>query len=166
MENPYSVSGIDPHSRVGGSVSPGILQALAATKPWVRFCSIIGFILTGLIVLGALGMLVAGGSILAAGGSEMMSFAGMPAIASILYLAFAFLYFFPSLKLWKYGTHIASLMSSNSAADLELALDAQRSFWKFVGILLAVFIGLYALILILVVVLALFGAASTQSFSP
>ena len=109
MENPYSTSGIDPVSQGGsGSVTPGVRQALAGTKPWVQFCAILGFIFTGLMVVGGIFMMIGGGFIAAAGDSSGMPFAGFPVVMGVMYLVLAFFYFFPSLKLWKYGSHIAA----------------------------------------------------------
>lgn len=167
MDNPYSSTVTDPASQSGGSsISPGVLQALAGTKPWVQFCAILGFIFTGFMVLAGVFMMIGGEIITATGDSSGMPFAGFPAVLGIIYLACAFFYFFPSLKLWKYGRHIAALLGSNSMTDLEAALDAQRSFWKFVGILVCVAIALYIVGIILVVVIAASGAMLMPTPSP
>lgn len=155
MDNPYASTGIDPLSgSEGTTITPGILQALAGTKPWVKFCAILGFIFTGFMVLGGVFMMIGGGIMASTGDSSAMPFAGFPAVLGIIYIACAFFYFFPSLKLWKYGSHIAALLDSNSMTDLEAALDAQRSFWKFVGILVCVAIALYIVGIILFAVVA------------
>lgn len=165
MDNPYSSSGIDPASHTGhASVTPGVIQALSGTKPWVQFCSILGFILTGFMVLAALFMILGGGILAAAGDGDTMPFAGFPAVLGVIYIVVAFFYFFPSLKLWKYGSHIASLLGSNSVTDLEAALEAQRSFWKFLGIMICVFIGLYIVGIIIAVVFTV--ALAPTSVSP
>ena len=52
MDNPYAASAADPSLQTQGTVTPAMIQALQGTKPWVRFCSILGFIFTGLIFLG------------------------------------------------------------------------------------------------------------------
>ncbi len=167
MENPYSTRGTDPVAQAGGGlVTPGVLQALSGTKPWVQFCAILGFIFTGLILLGGIFMLIGGGLLASAGDRSSMPFAGFPVVMGLAYLVMAFFYFFPSLKLWKYGSHIASLLGSNSVNDLEAALDAQRSFWKFVGILVCVGIVLYILLFVFIAIFAAFGASSTMSVSP
>lgn len=161
MDNPYSSSGINPIAQAGGSaVSQGVLNALAGTKPWVRLCSIIGFIGTGLMVVFGLLMMIGGGFAAFSGSDSGMPFAGFPALMGAVYLVLAFFYFFPSLKLWKYGSHIVSLLGSSSISDLEAALDAQRSFWKFVGILICVVIALY---IVGIVIGVLFFTLSARS---
>lgn len=167
MENPYASSGLDPVTPpTGGSISPGVLAALAGTKPWVRFCSIIGFIGTGLMVLGAFAMMLSGGFLAASGSDAGMPFAGFPILLGVLYLVIAIFYFFPSLKLWKYGSHIAALLDSGTTADLEAALETQRSFWKFVGILVCVGIALYIVAIIAAVGFSVVGAGSAIPTTP
>lgn len=166
MDNPYSsptTVSADPTG--AGPVTPGVIQALAATKPWVRLCSIIGFIGAGLMILFGGFMLIGGGVMMAGGGDQGMPFAGFPIVMALFYIVLALFYLFPSIKLWKYGSHILALMSSNSAADLEAALDSQRSFWKFVGILVLVMIALYV---IGIAVMAIFFVAigTSGAFGP
>lgn len=153
MENPYATSGINPISQESGnSVEQGVLQALAGTKPWVKFCSIIGFIGTGLMVLAGLFMILAGfisGSRMGLAPMGLLGFA---------YILIAAIYFIPSLKLWKYGSHIASLLTTNSISDLVAAMEAQRSFWKIVGILVLIVLILY----VVFIAIAIFGAVGMR----
>lgn len=141
MDNPYAspTQDLQPVYSQGG-LSPGVLRALAGTKPWVRFCSVIGFITTGLLILAAVAILVAGGF----GGME-----GYVMGISFVYGLMGVLYLFPSVKLWQYGSNIYRLMGSQSMADLEAALEAQRSFWRFVGIMVLILIALYVVLIAL-----------------
>jgi len=118
-----------------------LLAPLLATKPWVRLCSIIGFIFSALTILGALGFM--------AGGEAL---AGVPYGAAIgfFYLLFGILYFMPSLYLFKYASAIANAESSQSMVDVAEALRYQKSFWKFAGIV--------ALVLTVVMVLGIVSA--------
>lgn len=167
MENPYAASPSDPSLQTQGGVTNSMIESLRATKPWVRFCSILGFILTGLIFLGALFMGLGGGLMASSlDSSAGMPFAGLSVVASMIYIVMGLLYLFPSVKLWKYGNRIADLMSSGASQDLEAALDAQRSFWKLIGIMIAIFIALYIAVIAVVVVIGAFGAASSASFAP
>jgi hypothetical protein len=162
MENPYAPSAADPSLQSQGTVTPAMVQSLRATKPWIRFCSILGFIITGFVFLAAL-MMGAGGGMMASSMPDSgtgIPMGGLYAALAVAYVLMGFLYLFPSLKLWKYGNRIVDLMSSHSVQDLEAALDAQRSFWKLVGIMVAVFIALYILVIGVVVVVGTFGALS------
>lgn len=165
MDNPYSSSGVDPISRSEGNViTPTLVQALAGTKPWVQFCSIIGFIITGLVLLAGVGMMIGGAFMATAGDGGGMGAMGMAPLAlmGVAYLIMALFYFFPSLKLWRYGSHIASFIGSNSMTDLESALEAQRSFWKLAGILICVGIVLYIIFMVVIFV----GAAGSAMLVP
>ena len=55
-----------------------------------------------------------------------------------MYLVYAALYLAGSYFLFVYGLRIGSFQRSNSFADLESALVAQKSFWKLVGIVIVV----------------------------
>jgi hypothetical protein len=53
----------------------------------------------------------------------------------IVYPIMAVVYVLPSLFLLRYADRIRSFVASGREQDLVGALDAQRSFWKFAGIL-------------------------------
>jgi hypothetical protein len=61
MENPYQASSHSAYPvSAGGSVTPAILQSLAGTRPWVRLCSIMGFIGAGFMILAMVGGVLVG----------------------------------------------------------------------------------------------------------
>jgi len=123
-----------------GDVPASVVEILKATRSWVKFLSILGFIGCGLLVVAGL-VLGAAGSL-----SDYMGVAG--GFLSLLYLAIAVLYLFPALYLFRYAKAIDGLVASSSLPSLEDALEQQRKFWRFVGILAIVMIGLYVLIMI------------------
>ena len=147
MTNPYGGESSFPP----GLVSAAAVQQLASTKPWVRFISVMTFIGAAFTLLAALGMFIAGAGL----GSSVMTKTSQdnPALGAIgglvgvgaIYVFFAFLYLYPAVKLWKYASAIGSLLQTGSEADLVAALNQQRSFWKFVGIMmiisLVIFVG-------------------------
>jgi hypothetical protein len=164
--DPYSspVSHAQPPSfSTSSAISQGVLAQLAGTKPWVRFMSVLMFIGAGFMLLGALIMLVMGGTIAASaktGGSALP--AGMMTGISILYALFAGIYIYPALKLWKYASNIGALLISSSMSDLEAALSQQRSFWKFLGIMIISIFVLYFVIVIGVLAFGGFAAMKAQ----
>lgn len=162
--DPYSspASGVQPPVYTSNAtVTQGVLQQLAGTKPWVRFLSVMMFIGAGLMLILAAVFAVMGGTIASAsknpvfGGAFGFVFAGVYAVLGVFYI-------FPAIKLWKYATYIASLLISGDSVDLEKALNQQRSLWKFVGIFVLVIISLYALFFIGAIVMAFFGAMSAR----
>lgn len=156
MHNPYQtgVATPEPYSSPG-YVSPVTYQALAGTRPWVKLCSVMGFIGAGFIILAGIVMLITGAVI----GSKNSAVGAVPAFMGVFYIVVSIFALFPAIKLWKYGSSIVRLMSSRSTADLDQAMIEQKGYWQFVGILLLIGLCLFAVS----VVLAMFGAASAGS---
>lgn len=104
---------------------------LAATKPWVRLVSVLGILFSVL----ALSQLVLGPIVLPV---QMV----IVPVTSIIF------YFIPSILLWKYGSRIGEYVHGQNALTFSEALSAQRSFWKYVGILVLALLVLYAAIVL------------------
>lgn len=167
MQNdPYA----PPVSENIASAYPGItgvtqvaMQHLSGTKPWVRFISVLMFVGAGFMLILALVMGLVGGSVFANAGSGGRALpAGMTLGMTIVYGLLSVLYIYPALKLWKYANDIASLLASGSVADLENALGQQRSFWKFVGIVVIVMFALYMVTVAVVIMGASVAAMKGQ----
>ena len=124
-----------------------IMNSLRATKPWTRFLSILGFIGTGLTILVGLGLMVGGNLI------PMPPEAPPLAYLGIFYILTSVFYLVPSIWLSKYSSAITSFLKGGDAVQLGNAIAYQKSFWKFVGIMVLVSIviailGIIAAILI------------------
>lgn len=160
-DNPYSTPSSTPQDGPSGggnsNVSAAILEALRGTRPWVTFLSILGFVGAGLGVLMGLFMMTMGAAL---GNMGAMGAVGM----GLLYLAFSAVYVYPSLTLFRYGRTIGSLLSSGSQTDLESAIGLQRSFWKFVGIVTALGIALYVVVILVFVVFFAASFANGRNF--
>jgi len=122
-------------------LTPGMLEALRKTKPWVRFLSILGFLTVALMAILAIGVFVAGMF-------AKQQVAGFPSavlmLLPILYLLMAVLYIFPSLYLFRYASAIGEALNAPmKSASVENALRHQKSFWKFAGIMTLVMLLLY-----------------------
>ena len=131
-----------------GEVSAAVVGLLRSTKPWVRFLSVLGFLGLVLLVLGCLVILVI----------PMGPMGAMPlgprVGAAFAYLLMGLVQFPAVLFLHRYAGRIANLMASGSPTDLEDALRAQKSFWKYAGILTLVMMILYLLIIVGVLIFA------------
>lgn len=164
-EDPYTSPVADPFgANPSGTfaVSAATLRQLEATKPWVRFLSVLIFIGAGFMLLAAAGMAVVGtvGAVAHAGKSAVSGLSGGAGVAvAVVYAALAFVYIFPGIKLWKYANAIAALQQSCSEADLVDALDQQRAFWRFMGIVAIVMLSLYVLVIAGAVLIGGFAAA-------
>ena len=136
----FSASGADT------AVPPPILEAMRQTRPWVIFLAILGFIGTGLMILGGLVVMAMGG------------FGKLPGAFGLIYVVLALIYVAPSLYLFRYGTGIGRLLERGGIDGLTHALVCQKSFWRLVGIMTLVVIGLYVLIFVGGMAAALIGA--------
>jgi len=116
-----------------------IMKSLRATKPWTRLLSILGFIGTGLTILVGLGLMVGGNLIPISPKAPPLAYLGMFYIlASVFCLV-------PSIWLSKYSSAIDSFLKGGNSMQLGNAIACQKSFWKFVGILVLVFIAILIL---------------------
>ncbi len=127
--------------------SRDLLQPLLATKPWVRLCSIIGFVMTGFMVLAGVLMMIGMGAVASMGNDPSMAGMGIGfgIFGGLFYILMSLLYFFPSLFLHRFANSIAQADRTNSQDDMVRALEYQKSFWKFVGIVTLIFIGFFVL---------------------
>jgi hypothetical protein len=108
--------------------APGLMyiqDILRRTQPWARLMAIIWLI--GCAIMVCVGI-VAGLAGIAA---------NRPQIAAlfVLYPAIGVIYFFPAMYVRRFANRARDYAESGQLADLEAALDAQRSFWKFFGIM-------------------------------
>jgi len=151
MENPYASPTANPYGSSSAlstdAVSPATIAELAGTKPWVRLISVIMWIVCALMIAGVAGVSQLSGNS-AAGGTAMLI--GMV----VGYGLSALLIIYPTLKLHNYASNIGRLTASHSVADLNAALAEQRRYWKFLGILMVI----YLCFILLFLLLALAGA--------
>jgi hypothetical protein len=117
-------------------ITPTMVELLQATKPWVLFCAVLGFICTGFLGLGAVVMvgLTVFAGVVGLGETEPMELA-MVGLA-VLYIVLAVPYYFGSLFLLRYSTAIGRLGTDGDSHAMEDALLNQKSFWKLVGIMM------------------------------
>ena len=134
-------------------VSENMLKSLSATRPWVIFLAILGFIFTGLLVITGFST-----SFLISAIAEKQ---GLPhffgLLLGIFYLAFGiFFYLIPCLFLLRYGQAIGRISTLGQEA-IEKALTQQKSFWKYMGIFAIVMIVLYVVLMIGMFAAVMFG---------
>lgn len=154
--NPYSSpqANLFSGSTAGSAdmVTQGAMLQLKKTKPWVRFISVLMFIGAGFMLLAAVAIGVAGGAgVLQQSGSpfgDKLAGGAFGMVIAALYGFFAVLYIYPALKLWKYADRIRDLCNSMQTIDLEKALNEQRAFWKFIGVMIITMFILYFVIII------------------
>ena len=154
-ENPYKPM---TNMSVGGPVQDGDLrEVMRSIGGWQLFLAILGFIGAGLMFL------VAGGQMLltmgmmgnAPGGG-----ANFPAtvVASAFLVAIVILfYLLPSYFLLRASQKIRAYANTGAGSSREV-FESQRSFWRYIGIAVAIILGIYAMILLFALLFGLAGA--------
>ena len=147
MDNPYQQnqpqqSGNDvfqPQQGTSGISATSTAQtSLYASKGWVRFISVLGFIYFAFMVIGTFGTF-----------ALVSQLGGASIFMSLLMVIMTIVIFLFASSLSKYATAIARTEISRNPADLEMAIIHQMKFWKLAGIL--TLIGLVMTILTLFV---------------
>jgi hypothetical protein len=120
---------------------------------WAYFLGIIGFILSGLILLIALFI----GTILSAisqfqPNNSGMNPAAMGGMLTVVYGLIAVFYFFFSLYIYQFGNRIKKGIVFSNTEEITLALSKLKSFFKLWGISTIVIMGLYALIIVFAII--------------
>ena len=132
------------------AITPAMMEFLKQTKPWVRFVSIMGFIGTALLFLIGLFLILGAGLV---SSLSQTAFGGAPVgVIGFVYAALGLLYFFPDLHLFRYADGIKKALSLDPVGGVEDALRHQKSFWRFVGILVLIVLILQIVALIGVIV--------------
>jgi hypothetical protein len=148
-----------------GTVGAAVVDQLARTRGWTRLFSV-------LLWIGAAFLILAGGTMmlfgLIAGGAAEQMEQQLAAIGGalglgIFYFLMAIFYIYPALKLGGYSSRISDLINAPSETNLIAALNEQRAFWKYVGILMVVMLALYAVIFIGFLITVGFAAATAGS---
>lgn len=127
--NPFETPASSFEQTVAKSGNPSdvadkLIELLRQTKPWARFISIL--------------LQLSGG--LMAAFSLMMAFYGITSAAyelilgSAMYFAIACIYFFPGYWLWIFANKIVVYSFDKSNESLIGVVEAQKHFWKLLGI--------------------------------
>ncbi len=133
-----------------GTVSSETVELLRRTKGWVLLIGVVTLIGSALLVIG--GGLVILGSVLGSFSSfsEVVATDGLAIIATgVVFFCMSLFSIMSSVRLIQYSTAIKALNVSFSEADLNLALNAQRSFWKISGLFVALVLIFYILLFII-----------------
>lgn len=109
-----------------------IIESLRGTRPWMLLMAILGFIGAGLTFLGGFFVVLAAALGGAAAEGDMPP--GFLWILGFIYLVAAGWYIFISVVLVRGFSSMGRVIDGGGIAELEEALDAQRFFWKTLGI--------------------------------
>jgi len=141
---PYTGTGVGDAVWSHGPVTDSMIEALSETGPWVTFMAVLTFLSAVLMAFVAVfGMGVAGQ-------------AGVPAL--VLFLTYALigvLYLVFALQLFNFGRAARQVREGGGTPSIEEALRYQLSFWRLLGIVTLVWLGLAVLGIVAAVLLPL-----------
>lgn len=143
---------IDQHMAQSSGSSPLSISGEAANYlkeigGWSFFLAIVGFVFVGFCVVFAF---FAGAIFSAAGQAtgQEMPFPGGGMFLGAIYFFVAAFYFFPVYFLFRFATGVKKALALKDNTALTTALEHLKSHYKFIGILMIVILGLYALIFV------------------
>lgn len=140
------------------SITPEITDYLRQGAKWGKFLAIMGFIMSGLIMVIALFAGAMLGS-LASMSPELGALGGVGGgLIGGIYFLFGLLYFIPSLYLYRHSQKMKLALQSNDQGLLSESFKNYKSLYKFWGIFTVVILAFYALIF----VFALFGGIASM----
>ena len=160
-QTPYAPPGAPVGGSLGGT-SAAAIEAANGTKPWVTFIAVLSSITTAFAILGTLVV----GAVAAFGALDSQELGGLEgaagvAIIVLVYGILAVVYLLITMKLWKMRSAIEGFAGAANEHSLVAMLQAHRSFWRTLGGIAAVVLGLYALIIVVAFGVGIFmGAAA------
>lgn len=129
-------------------VDPIASAHLKETAMWARFLAIVGLVLS--ILIGILALFA--GSILAGMSREFGNSTADAAIGSgivtIIYLLVAALYFFISLYLFRFAGRMKLALLTTDQENFQSSLHNLKLVYRIMGIIMIVYLGILALVLI------------------
>lgn len=129
------------------------LKFLKTIAAWANFLSIVGFILCGLMILGALGFAF----FMPQGSSARVPFW----VFSLVYIVFAIIYIMPCYYLFSFASMAKKAIKSKNNVQFEQALGYLKSHYLFIGILTIIFISFY----LFAIIMAAIGTSAVSLFS-
>lgn len=121
-------------------LTKGDKNNLLETAKWGRFLAIVGFVMSGFLVIGGLAVMMAGSLF------NEMPFGGE--VIGFVYILSALLYIFPSLYLYRFGTQIQRGIKEQHQEGCSEAYNNLRKLFLFMGVLTIIMLSLYALIIL------------------
>jgi hypothetical protein len=126
-----------------------MLRYLKEASPWLRFIGVLGFIGSGLTVVGG----IVGAIVMFAVSDFTGELGGVfSLLVGLIYLPIGILYFFPARFMYSFGAKIRNYQFTNSEEDLEMAFKNNKSLWKFNGILAIIGLAFIPLSIVLAVI--------------
>ena len=123
-----------------GSITETMIVHLKKASPWLRFIGVVGFILSGILVLiGIMIIPLSTHAFFRTTGIDSFDFTatgGCVTFGMVIYfLGMAAIFFFLSLFAYRFGDKIRTYIRTGAEQDLEIAFKNNSMYWKMYGIL-------------------------------
>ncbi|WP_449439760.1 DUF5362 family protein [Pedobacter steynii] len=164
-ENPEETTQNDPQEQdeVFLTVTEDIRSYIYETAKWTKFLSIVGFVVTGIMILfsfSAEALISTMNGKVGAANNPWAALGG--GFLTVVFLLSALLYFYPSLLMFKYANSAKQAVLYGDQPALSEAMSKMKSFFKFWGIITITILGLYIISFLLGIV-AYLGAGSVAA---
>ena len=165
MEN-HEIPAREPDPLNNLTVDPEIKNYLSETARWARFMGIVGYVFTGLLVIGAF---FAGAfmNFMAKnapdnGGPNPFSSGVFSIVMGAYFFLIALIYYFPSRYLHQFGVNTLNALHHNEQISFTQAFSRLKSFFKFFGVFTLIVLVLYGLGLLFFLVFGTMMGNSAQ----
>lgn len=127
---------------------------MAATR-WAKFLSVLGFILSGFILILALAFGTIISALGAMGGSSAVA-AGVPAaLGTIVYLIVSVIYFFIAYFMYNFASKTQKALTSRQEQLMEDGMKSIRNYFQIIGIMAIIGLALFVVIILVGIIAAL-----------
>jgi len=128
------------------------LNYLNTTRKWTMFLAILGFIVVGLLVI--IGIFT--GFFLSAFKTASAPRRFPEWLVFVMFLAFAVIYFFPILYLFRFSKYTSNAVRSLDKEELKKAFKNLKSYY--------VYIGIFTIVILVLYFVAFVGAGASMAF--
>jgi hypothetical protein len=145
MDTNYQIIDGIVHEATGMPITPKTKDYLTEIQKWALFFAIAGFVSVGMLVLATVFM----PRVLTATSGLTNTPPGTTAAIGFIYILMAVLYFVPTLYMLNFSRRLKTAFIRNDSGELGTAFKYLKSHFKFIGILIIVFLSLYVVILLI-----------------
>ncbi len=121
---------------------------LEQAAKWSKFLGIVGFVFSGIIIIVAFSLVFLGNSITKLGGENNPLGSSLSYGVGVFYLLIAVVYFLLSLYQFRFGTKMKIALNESDSEAMTEGLKNLKNYFKSSGIIMAIVLGFYALILV------------------
>ena len=143
-----------------GSLTETMLQYLRGASPWLRFIGVMGYIGSGLLVIGGIGVILSDvvtddaswRSILPSKISVFRE--AISGVTGLVNIAAGVISFFPARFTYAFGAKIREYGRNGDERELELGFKNNKSLWKFNGIMAIIALAFIPVMIIITIMVA------------